>query len=257
MSAVWKPRTALRVAAVTWAVATVVAIASCSAGDKAISPEDLRSRAGSPQVVEARQKAEKRMIGVVDAFGKDTSLTPALVTINDVCRSGAGGPWPSGDDTYKMRCTLEVTGFFGATPDRIGDVLESVLSAGDRNKASHTPNGGVGTSQDDYPSKLVAYYKGKGQNPLGANAQEPTQLLDGEKTLEWDTVRSPQRPVLLHEPPPCSPPDPPVRRCTHQPESKTVADIRRQYGMVFTLRQTVTTYFEVFKDGTSNLNGGR
>ncbi|WP_331721314.1 hypothetical protein [Streptomyces sp. NBC_00212] len=193
------------------------------------------------------------MTDAVDAYGKKMSLTPALVTVNDSCGSGAGGLWPSGDDTYKMRCSLEVTGYFGTAPDRISDVLESILSAGDQYKASH-PNGGGGvvSSQNDFASKLVTYYKGKGPNPLGPNAQEPTQLLDGAETLEWDTVRSPQRPVLIHEPSPCIQPDPPIRRCTHQPEAKTVADIRRQYGMVFTLRQPSTTYFEILKNDTMN-----
>ena len=257
MSTAWKPRQARKAAATTWAVAAVVGIVSCSSGDRALSYEDLRKPAGSTQAVEARQKAEKRMVDNVAAYGKKMSLAPALITVNDSCGSGAGGPWPSGDNTYKMRCSLDVTGYFGAAPDRIGDVLGSILSAGDRYKAAHpTGEGGVVSSQNDFASKLVAYYTRKGPNPLGPNSQEPTQLLDGAETLEWDTVRSPQQPVLIQEPSPCVQPDPPIRRCTHQPESRTIAAIRRQYGMVFTLRQRSTTYFEILKNDKINLNQG-
>lgn len=242
-------RTARKIAAVLGAAA-MLGVTSCSSGDRAISSEDLRKLAGSPKAVRARQEAEKRLMEVIQAYDKDTPLTLELVTVNDGCTPGSGGMWPSGDDTYKIRCDMSVTAYYGAAPGRIGDVLDGVLSAGDRPPNGPTPEIEFG-HDFYYATKVVDYYRNHGPNPMGPNAPEPTQLSNGSQTLDWDSVYTEQRPIRIAQPPACVKPDPPVTRCSHKPNSKTLTDIRRTYGMTFKLSMAGENYFEVFKDGKS------
>lgn len=240
--------TARKITAVVWA-AIVFSVASCSAGDRAVSLDETRKLADSPKAVQARQKAEKQLLGIVQTYDKETPLTLALVTVKDYCRRGSGGVWPSDDDTYKIRCMVTVTGYYGAARRRIGDVLDGVLSAGDRHAAATTPGYGVDFGHDDYRTKLVAYYRGHRPNPDGSHTTEPMQLSDGSQRLEWDMVRTKRHRTLVEEPPACAKPDPPVTRCSHKPESKTVASIRSKYGMVFKMSITPVDYYQVYKDG--------
>ncbi|MEU7060384.1 hypothetical protein [Streptomyces sp. NPDC046197] len=244
-------RTARKLAAVVGAVG-VLGTASCSAGGSSVSPGELRKYAGSEQAVQARQHAETHLRGIVQAYDKDTPLTLALVTVRDYCKTSSSGDWLSGDDTYKVRCDVAVTAYYGADPDRIGDVLDGVLAAGDRYKAAPTPRGGVALGHDDHRRKLVAYYRGHGPNPQGPDTQEPSQISDTSQTLNWDMVRTHQHRTLVGEPPVCVKPDPPVTRCDHEDQSTTVTDIRKKYGMVFELSLPTLEYYEVFKDGQTH-----
>ncbi|WP_030840423.1 hypothetical protein [Streptomyces hygroscopicus] len=246
-------RAARKIMAVVWA-AGMLGVASCSAVDNAISLEETRKLGGSTKAEQARQNAEKHLVAIAHTYDKETPLTLALVTVKDYCASGSGGALPSGDDTYKIRCTVDVTGYYGADRDRIGDVMDGVLSAGDRQASATTPGEGIDFGHDDYRNKLVAYYRGHGPNPSGPDTTEPTQLSDGSQTLEWDMVRTKQHQTLIEEPPACGKPDPPVTRCSHKPESDTVADIRGKYGMVFKMSMTPVNYYQVYKDGKTYTN---
>ncbi|MGW3568189.1 hypothetical protein ACWDSL_30795 [Streptomyces sp. NPDC000941] len=246
-------RTVRRIGAVVWA-AGLFGVASCSAGDRAVSLDETRKFAGSPKAVQARQEAEKQLVGIVRTYDKETPLTLALVVVKDYCKGAAGGMWPSDDDTYKIRCIVAVTGYYGADRRRVGDVLDGVLSAGDRQAAATTPGYGVDFGHDDYRSKLVAYYRGHRLNPDGSHTTEPMQLSDGSQTLEWDMVRTEQHRMLIDEQPVCAKPDPPVTRCSREPETKTVADIRSKYGMVFKMSLTPLEYYHVSKEGKAYVN---
>jgi len=242
-------RAARKIVAAVWAAGMLGGVASCSAGDDAISLEETRKLGGSAQAEQARQKAEKHLVDIVHTYDKETPLTLALVTVKDSCASGSGGALPSDDDTYKIRCTVDVTGYYGADRGRIGDVMDGILSAGDRQASATTPGEGVDFGHDNYRSKLVAYYRGHKPNPSGPHATEPMQLSDDSQTLEWDMVRTKRHRTLIEEPPKCAKPDPPVTRCSHKPESKTIAKIRGKYGMVFKMSMTPVNYYQVYKDG--------
>jgi hypothetical protein len=133
-------RAARKIVAAVWS-ASMLGVTSCSAGDNAISLEETRKLGGSTKAEQAKQKAEKHLVAIAHTYDKETPLTLALVTVKDYCASGSGGALPSGDDTYKIRCTVDVTGYYGADRDRIGDVMDGVLSAGDRQTSATTPGG--------------------------------------------------------------------------------------------------------------------
>ncbi|MFF1836058.1 hypothetical protein ACFVXE_17895 [Streptomyces sp. NPDC058231] len=220
-----------------------------------MSQGEMRRLADGPQAARARQDAEKHLRDVVHTYDKDTGLTLAMVTVDDSCGTGAESVWPSEDDRYRIRCTLAVAGYYGADPDRIGDELNGIFSAGDRHTSGTAPDGSIPFGHDDYRTKLVAYYRGKGPNPVGPATQEPRLVSDPSQTLEWDAVRSRGHRSLIEEPPACAKSDPPVRRCFHEPEPRAVADIRRRYGMVFRLTESHVQYYEVYKDGRTYTHG--
>lgn len=68
-------------------------------------------------------------------------------------------------------------------------------------------------------------------------------------TLSWDPVRGDQPHLMIREPDPCPVGRPPVIRCTHEPETQTVAALRKRYGMVFKLDLAEHEYYEVSKEG--------
>ncbi|MFE6037060.1 hypothetical protein [Streptomyces sp. NPDC056452] len=227
----------------------VLAVPACSAEDRATSPEEVRELAGGTEAQEARKEAETYLRTAVRAYDKNTPLVLGLTTVNDLCIGGAAKEWffQTGDDRYRIRCSLKITAYYGADPKRIGDTLDAVLTAGDHD-VSAFPTGPIPFGHDDYRTRLVSYYRGRGPNPTGPDTPEPFQLFDPAQTLSWDTVRSsPKTPV--EETGPCTENDPPVTRCLREPASTTVADLRRRYGMVFKLETSASDYYLVFKDG--------
>ncbi|MGW1656347.1 hypothetical protein [Streptomyces atratus] len=225
-------------------------LSACSAQNRATSPKEVRNLAGSTQVQQSRKAAEEHLRSIVHAYDKNTALTPGFVTVNDMCVGGAAKEWffPTGDDQYKIRCAMRVTAYYGADPHQIADVLDGIFTAGDRDSFAGAPGGTIPFNHDYYRRHLVAYYRGHGPNPTGPNTPEPAQVFDPSQTLSWDTVRSSQKkPVEEHDL--CVRSDPPVTRCLHEPASKTVADIRKQYGAVFKLEISVANYYQVSKNG--------
>ncbi|WP_406391049.1 hypothetical protein [Streptomyces sp. NBC_00887] len=227
----------------------VLAVPACSADERATSPEEVRELAGGTQAQEARKVAEDHLRTAVRAYDEDTPLVLGLTTVNDQCIGGAAKEWffPTGDDRYRIRCSQNITAYYGADPKRIGDHLDAVLTAGDHD-VSASPTGPIPFGHDDYRTRLVSYYRGHGPNPTGPDTPEPFHLSVAPQTLTWDTLRSSPK-TLLAESGPCTENDPPVARCLREPASTTVADLRRRYGMVFRLEMSASDYHQVFKDG--------
>jgi hypothetical protein len=222
----------------------VLAICGCSSKDRAISSEEVRALAGSPQAVEARDAAEQRLRAAVRAYADHTALNLRLVSVRDQCLGGEATRRfdPDGYDPYKIKCSLSISAYYGADPKRAGDLLDSILDEGDRTGSP------IAFDHDHYRDRLVAYYRGQEVNPIGADADEPTQLSNTDQTLSWDPVhdRSPHR--LVQEQDACPDHDPPVLRCVLEPKSETVAAIRERYGMVFKLDLSAPDYYKVQKD---------
>ncbi|WP_275462337.1 hypothetical protein [Streptomyces noursei] len=231
-------------------VLLIFALSACSSQNRATTPKEVRNLAGSPRAEEARKKAEKRLRSIVDAYDKKTPLTLALVTLEDVCSGGTAKQlfFPNGDDQYKVRCSLHLTAYYGADPHHLGDVLDGIFTAGDHFATNGSPGGTIPFNHDFYRKRLVSYYQGHGPNPSGSSTTAPSQILGSSQSLSWDAIREPQR-KLVQEPAPCPKADTPSVRCRHEPPDRTVADIRKQHGMVFKLELPVTDYFEVSKKG--------
>ncbi|MFH9867601.1 hypothetical protein ACH4NT_16170 [Streptomyces lydicus] len=231
-------------------VLLIFALTACSSQSRATSPKEVRRLGGSAQAEESRRKADKRLRSIAEAYDKKTPLTLALVTLDDICSGGQAKQWffQDGKDQYKIRCALRVTAYYGANPDRIGDVLDAVFTAGDNNSSHGATGATIPFNHDAYRRRLVGYYRGHGPNPSGPGAEEPAQVFTPSQTLAWDTVRSSKK-RLVQELTPCMKSDPPVTRCLHEPAQKTVADIRRQYGMAFRLELSISDYYEVSKEG--------
>ncbi|WP_432158347.1 MULTISPECIES: hypothetical protein [unclassified Streptomyces] len=229
---------------------TLLAISACSPQNRATSPKTVRKLAGSIQAAEARQKTEQNLRDVIHAYADHTPLDLRLVTVRDICRGGTAKEWldPGGDDQYKIKCSLYVTAYYSAAPQSMGDVLDGILDAGDR-PASHIPFG-----HDDYRSNLVDYYRQHGPNPLGPAAPEPTHMTDPSQTLSWDPIHDHNPGLQIQEPDECLRDDPPVTRCVNEPESETVAGIRKRYGMAFKLDLGSSDYYTVFKNGQTHAN---
>ncbi|MFJ8314055.1 MULTISPECIES: hypothetical protein [unclassified Streptomyces] len=225
----------------------LVALSACSSG-RAVNPNEARGLAGSNEAMKVRQQEEKRLRDVAQAYTHDMPLTLALITVSDTCKVGLKNQpfFQSGDDTYKIKCSMGVTAYYGADPKHMGDILDSILSAGDR------PGSPIAFRHGQNPNPLVDYYRGRGPNPSGSQAPEPTQLSDPSQTLSWDPVRDHTPRLMIEEPEPCMPSDPPVTRCLREPSSATVAGIRKQYGMVFKLSLGSGDYYKVFKSGQTS-----
>ncbi|MFE2229441.1 hypothetical protein [Streptomyces kronopolitis] len=231
-------------------VLLIFALTACSSESRATSHKEVRRLAGSTQAEESRHKAENRLRSIADAYDEKTALTLALVTVDDICSGGAAKQWffQTGDDQYKIRCTLRLTAYYGADPHHIGDVLDGIFTVGDQYSTDGAPGDTIPFNHDYYRKHLIDYYRGHSPNPTGPNTPEPAQVSDSSQTLSWDTVRSSQR-KLVQEPGPGMKNDPPVMRCLREPAQKTVADIRKQYGMVFKLEFSFTDYYKVSKKG--------
>lgn len=228
----------------------VLALSACSSEDRATGPEELRELAGSAQAEESRVTAEKYLRAVVHAYDRRTPLTLGLVTVEDVCAGGAAKEWlfSSGDEGHRVSCTMRATAYYGADPEKVGDVLDGVFTAGDRDLSAGVVTDAVPFGHDHYRRALVDYYRGRGPNPTGPDTPEPTQISDPSQTLSWDTVRSSPK-TLVVDPGPRTEGDPPVTRRLHEPASTTVADIRERYGMVFELKLSQTEYYRVSRKG--------
>jgi hypothetical protein len=223
----------------------VLAICGCSSKDRAISSEEVRELGGSSQAVEARDAAEQRLRAAVRPYADHTALNLGLASVRDQCLGGEATRRfdPDGYDPYKIKCSLSISTYYGADPKRAGDVLNGILDEGDR------PGSSIAFGHDHYRDRLVAYYRAQDVNPVGADADEPTQLSNTDQTLSWDPVldRSPHR--LVQERDACPDHDSPVLRCMLEPKSETVAAIRERYGMVFKLDLSAPDYYKVQKDG--------
>ncbi|MER5895192.1 hypothetical protein [Streptomyces sp. NPDC001876] len=227
----------------------VLAVPACSAEYRATSPEEVRELAAGTQAREDRNVAERHLRTAVRAYDTDTPLTLGLVAVNDTCIGGAEKEWffQSGDDRYRIRCSMDITAYYGADPKRIGDVLEGVLTAGSHD-VSASPPGPIPFGRDDYRGRLVDYYRGHGANPTGPNTPEPAHLFAPPQDLSWDTLRSSPQ-TLVGERGQCAKDDPPVTRCLREPAAGTVADMRKRYGMVFELKISASDYHVVLKEG--------
>ncbi|WP_371792307.1 hypothetical protein OG285_25280 [Streptomyces sp. NBC_01471] len=221
------------------------AVSACSSEDRATSPEEVHKLAGSSDAVQARQQTEGNLLSVVRAYADHTPLTLALVTVRDTCHGGSAKEWffQTGDDTYKIACSLGVTAYYGADPKRMGDVIDGILTAGDHHGSL------ISFGHDQYRRNLVDYYRGHGPNPAGPQAPEPSTLSDTSQSLTWDPVHDRNPPTRIQEPDQCLQNDPPVTRCLHEPESATVAAIRKKHGMVFKLELGSANYYKVYKNG--------
>ncbi|MFF4486813.1 hypothetical protein ACFY0F_09995 [Streptomyces sp. NPDC001544] len=228
----------------------LIAVSACSSG--AVSDKEASRLASSPAAVQARQQARRTLLQTIGSYDRRTSLTLALTVVQDTCSPGRAREWieSDGDDSYKVNCTMRATAYYGADRKHVGDVLDSILAAGDE------PGTGIPFSHDYYRDHLVAYYRGKGPNPLagsqpkGQTVTEPApEISDTSQRLAWDPAHPTRADHPVPEPPPCPAGKPPLSRCTREPAHRTVADIRKQYGMVFTVDLSDPEYYEVFKNG--------
>ncbi|MFE3519677.1 hypothetical protein [Streptomyces sp. NPDC059166] len=241
-------RPSVRRAAIAAALLLLLSSSACSSQDRATSPGELRGLASGAPAKKAREETESHLRAVAGEYDRRTPLTLGLVAVDDRCAGGSEKEWlsPSEDDRYRIRCTLRLTAWFGADPDRIGDTLDAVFTAGDRASPAGAPAVSVPFGHDDYRGRLVDYYRGRGPNPTGPGAPEPTQVSDPSQTLSWDTARSTAR-TLVEEPQECGDVIPPVSRCLREPEGARVAGLRNRYGTVFRLDLTPSAYYEVLK----------
>ncbi|MDJ0345973.1 hypothetical protein QMK19_30480 [Streptomyces sp. H10-C2] len=226
----------------------LLAVTACSSQNRATSPDEVRKLAGSSGATQVREQEEKRLRSLAQSYTEHTSLTLAMVTVSDRCQGGSAKQLfgSAGDDTYKINCSMGITAYYGADPDHVGDVLDAILTAGER------PGTLIPFRHDDYHTRMVAYYRGRGPNPIGPGGPEPTELADPAQTLTWDPVRDHHLRLMVEEPEPCLNADPPVTRCVREPASGTVADIRKRYGMVFKLSLGSANYYTVFKNGQTH-----
>lgn len=224
---------------------TIVLVLALGACGRATSEKTVRKLAGSPEAVKARQEAESAGRNIIAAWEAETPLTLGLVVLEDLCIGGRDAEWffQTGDDKYKMRCTMSISAYFGADPRTAADAIDGVLSAGDRTGSL------IPFNHDSlYARTVVDYYRGKKSVSLEKNMAEPTELFNaGTITLNWDQVRGENKRELIDEPRPCAPHDPPLRRCLKEGESTSVRDLRRKYGMVFRITIPVKNYLTIRK----------
>ncbi len=224
------------------AIVLVLAVGACG---RATSEKTVRKLASSPEAVKARHEAESAGRSTIATWESETPLTLGLVVIEDICIGGRDTEWllPTGDDKYKIRCAMAISAYFGADPRMVADTIDGVLSAGDR------PGSPIPFNRDFvYARTVVDYYRGNSEASSGSNAVEPTELLSTEGVaLNWDQVRGDNGRELIDEPRSCTPHDPPIRRCIQEPESTSIRDLRRQYGMVFKITIPVKNYHTIRK----------
>lgn len=223
----------------------LLAVSACSQ-DGATSPKTVRKLAGSAEAVKAREQEEQEIRNTITDWDAHTTLTLGLVTVDDSCMGGRAKELFSQDgDEYKIRCTMYLNAYFGASPHHVSDTIDSILTAGDSD-GSPIPFG----HDFIYATKVVDYYRGKTGDPQGPGTGEPNQLFSAATvTLNWDQVRQSGKRELIEELPACSQSDPPVHRCLREPASTSVTNLRREYGMVFKLTFPSRNYFIMYKDG--------
>ncbi|MHB9857883.1 hypothetical protein [Streptomyces sp. YIM S03343] len=142
------------------AVLVLLAMTACSSGNRAVSPKDARALAGSRQAVEARQQAEQKLRKVVRAYADHTRLSLGLLVVRDACQTGLRKQpfFQDGSDTYKIKCSMRVTAYYGADPHHMGDVIDSILTAGESDPQ-------IPFNHDATGRRLLAYYRSQGPNP--------------------------------------------------------------------------------------------
>ncbi|CAM5642479.1 hypothetical protein AB0N42_33515 [Streptomyces pseudogriseolus] len=222
-----------------FATLMVLAASACSSEYRATSPKEVRALAGSPEAVAAREEAERNLRNIVETYAEHTPLALGLVVVHDECIGGRARRWldPDGEEPYKIRCSMRVTAYYGAAPERIVSVLDGILAVGDR-----TGSGIAFTHHVDGP--LVDQYRdGRDQEPEAPELSAPGQ------TLSWDPVRDDRPYLVFEEPQECPAGDLPLTRCVRDPESGTVAAVRKRHGMVFRLALTAPDYYRVLKKG--------
>lgn len=235
------------------ALLLALAVSACSSEHRATSPGEVRELSAGAPARKAREESEEHLRAVVRAYDEKTPLALGLVAVNDTCAGGGEKEWlaRAEDDRYLIRCSMDVTAYYGTAPDRIGDVLDAVLTAGDRDASDSDPATLIPFGHDDYRERLVGYYRDHGPNPSGPDAPEPTQLSDPAHDVSWDTVRSSAR-TRVEEPDPCADDEGTVARCLREPASRTVAELREEYGLVLRVTLSAPGYYEAYKgDGTS------
>jgi hypothetical protein len=228
------------------AVLLLLALTACSSGNRAVSPKVARTLAGSRQATEARQQAEQKLRKVIQAYADHTRLSLGLVAVQDTCQTGLRKQafFQDGSDTYKIKCSMSVTAYYGANPHHMGDVIDSILTAGDSDPQ-------IPFTHDDTGKRLLAYYRGKGPNPNGPGALDPGSVFAWGDTLTWDPVRDPNPKRMVEEPLTLRS-DPPMQRFLHEPASGTVSAVREKYGMVFRLQLGSRDYYKVLKSGRNS-----
>lgn len=224
-------------------VLILLVMTACSSDNRAVSPQDARALAGSRQMVEARQQAEQKLRKVVRAYADHTRLSLGLVVVRDTCRTGLRKQafFQDGSDTYKIKCSMRMTAYYGADAHHMGDVIDSILTAGES-----VPQ--IPFNHDDTGGRLLAYYRSQGPNPNGPGSLDPSSVFAWGDTLMWDPVhdRNPKR--LVGEPF-ITKNDPPLQRFLREPASETVSGLRSKYGMVFRLDLGSGEYCKVLKNG--------
>ncbi|WP_250404372.1 hypothetical protein [Streptomyces cellostaticus] len=249
------PRRTAGAKSVWGALAAVVllAVSACSSTpDRAVGDRELRELGSSGRAVQARERAEERLRDVAGAYADRTALSLGLVVVHDVCVPGSGPGWffQQKTDDYKIACSMNATAYYGADPEHLGDALDEILTAGDRDRSGPGGSGGsIPFTHTGYGKRLVAYYRGEGPNPQGAKAAEPTRLAASGQTLTWDTTRVRDSRRLVEEPYAGLVDDPPVSRVVRDPKAATVATIRKRYGVVIRLELPYRDYFGVLKNG--------
>lgn len=85
---------------------------TCKCGRK-----EVRALAGSPEAVAAREEAERNLRNIVETYAEHTPLALGLVVVHDECIGGRARRWldPDGEEPYKIRCSMRVTAYYGAT----------------------------------------------------------------------------------------------------------------------------------------------
>ncbi|MEU5771258.1 hypothetical protein ABZ782_35695 [Streptomyces asoensis] len=223
------------------AAAMVLTASACSAERRATSPEEVQKLAGSAVAEHARQESEKNLRDVVRAYDERTPLTLDLLVMRDTCLGGAAKQWidSNGDDLYKIRCSMQITAYYGADPQRIVAVLDGILTVGDLTGSL------IPFTRDAY-QQFITYYRKPGKQ-----SAEVPEFSRPSHTLSWDPVREPRPYLLLKEPDACPNSEPPLFRCLREPKSSTIGGIRKRYGMVFKLDLQKPEYYKALKNSRS------
>ncbi|MET7290373.1 hypothetical protein [Streptomyces sp. NPDC005573] len=210
-------------------------LSACS-GPPATNVEEAGRLAESQVAKEARHRTEERLRATVREYVDHTSLHLGLLVLQDTCAPGAAKQWidANGNDTYEVRCSMEVTAYFGADRRRIEAVLDELLTAGER--AGSTT---MFTHVTD--ERILDYYRHPGRD----GQTEPGVMAAPDRDLFWDTLYQDRPPVRVSEPRRCYHALPPPNRCLKEPETATVAAIRQRYGIVFELPLHPQEYFKV------------
>lgn len=196
-------------------------LSACASPDRAVGSRELRKLGNSGQAAQARQREEKHLRRVAQAYADRNHLSLGLVVVHDTCGPGSGPGWFFQQETndYKVACSMSTTAYYGADLKRMNDDLDGPLTV-DRGQGAGDPG-----------------------------AADPGQEVYYGQKMTWNTVRDHDSRDLVKEPYRDPANDPPVFRVVREPASATVAGIRRQYGMVFELDLGSGDYYKVFKAG--------